>query len=174
MEHKITISEGMSFAYLIPGATLIIFGIVGSQIFLPLVVAILPGFALCLSSTGVDIDTASKKYRKYIGFVLFKIGTWSSLDSYTVLELKQSTQQYAKRTFLQSIFAGSEEAITHKTYDICLSDPAGKTTEVNDFARYEDAVKCMRTLQKVTKIEPVDHYAIQTARLWERKKFRRR
>lgn len=174
MEQKITISEGMSFAYLIPGATLIIFGIVGSQLFLPLIVAMLPGFALCLSSTGVDIDIESKKYRKYIGFVLFKIGTWSSLDSYTVLELKQSTQQYTKRTFLQSIVAGGGETITHRTYDICLSGAAGNTTEVNDFDRYEDAVKCMRTLQKVTKIEPIDHYAIETARLWERKKFRRR
>ncbi len=174
MEKKTTISEGMSFAYLIPGATLIVLGIVGSQLYLPLVASILPGLALCLSSTGVDINMESKKYRKYIGFVLFKIGTWHSLDSYTALELIHSTQQYTKKTFLQSISAGGGKTVTIKTFDVCLSDSDGHKTEVNDFDKYEDAVKCLRVLQKVTKIEPVDHYAIHTARLWERKKFRRR
>lgn len=174
MADRTTISEGMSFAYLIPGTILIVVGIVGSQFFIPLIASILPGLALCLSSTGVDIDVPLKKYRKYIGFVVFKIGKWNSLESYTALELKQSVQQYTKKTFLQGIFAGGGETVMFKTFDICLSDASGNTTEVNDFDSYEQAVKCLRLLEKATNLEAINHYAIETKRLWESRKFRRR
>ncbi len=169
----IHISEGMSFNYLIKGTLLAIFSGILSLFFLPALLGVAIGLALILSTSGVEIDTDKKEYRNYIGFVVFKMGKWKYFGDAVSVELTELVQQYRKRSFIMNLANGGV-TIVHKTYDVSIENYLGTKIIVNDFDEYDEAVKCLNALELATGKKGVNHYAIKTASIIERRKQSRR
>ena len=169
----IHISEGMSFNYLIKGTLIAIFSGIVAVFFIPALLGVAIGLALILSTSGVEIDTDKKEYRNYIGFVVFKMGTWKYFGDTVSIELSESVQQYRKRSFIMNLANGGV-TIVHKTYDVSIENYLGTKIIVNDFDEYDEAVKCLNALEMATDKKGVNHYAIKTASIIERRKQGRR
>lgn len=168
-----TISEGISFNYLIKGTFLAIASGIISLFFLPALIGVPVGIALILASSGVEIDTEAKKYRKYAAFFGFKVGDWKQLNDIVKVELHESTQQYLKRTLIMSMVAKGGEKIFHKTYNVIIANNQDEKIMVNDFDEYYHAIKCFRALEQTTNTKGVNHYSIETANIIERQKRRK-
>lgn len=168
-----TISEGISFNYLIKGTFLAIASGIISVFFLPAVIGVPVGIALILASSGVEIDTEAKKYRKYAAFFGFKVGDWKQLNEIVKVELYQSTQQHLKRTLIMSMVSKGGEKIYHKTYDVIISNNKDEKILVNDFDVYYHAIKCFRALETTTDTKGVNHYSMETSKIIERRKKRK-
>lgn len=174
-ETNIVISEGMSFNYLIKGTLLAVFSGVISLFFLPALLGVVAGIALVLASSGVEINLQKNQYRQYAGFFGYKVGEWKDLTDTVILCLCESTQQYTKRTFILPMIGGwGGETIMHKTYDVSVINYLQQEIIINDFNDYHQAVECLTALERVTNKKGINHYAIETARIIERRKHGRR
>ncbi len=172
---NVVISEGISFNYLIKGTLLAIFSGIISLFFLPALIGLVVGVALVLASSGVEINIQKKQYRRYVGIFGYKIGKWNDLIDTVSLNLRESTQQYTKRTFILPMIGGwGGEKITHKTYDVSVTNYLSEEIIINDFDEYNQAVECLRALEVVTDKKGVNNYAIDTAKIIERRKHQRR
>lgn len=150
----ITISEGKTNALVLPAILILLIGI-PFCIFLPLVgiPILLFGLSLFMSTTGLEIASSGKRYRKYTDYFGMRSGAWVTIDSVVLVELKLSVesttyQHRNSRTTLKSV-----------TYDLFLQDEFGKEQMIYEFLAYKPAKEALNAFADIKQIEAIDRIA---------------
>ncbi len=159
-----TVSEGMTNSYLIQAFITLLLAAIGLTfnwfIALPLIIF---AVALFTSTTGVQIDSLKKQYRKYIGLFGYKIGTWHSLSNVTKITLILSTERTTIRGITPgAIPVGRSSSIQVRTYDLIVNDGIQRE-EINDFLTYSKAREAYNSLTECLNIGGRDFIAEKLA-----------
>jgi hypothetical protein len=163
----VVISEGKSYSYLIHASLLTILFLILGVFFPWCMLLILPALTLILFTTGVEIDLAKGRVRKYRGWLGKHWGIWFPLAHFQKVTLEEFVVEKAKGSFFRYYRTSS------RTYDILLRDKYGKDYELNDFFDYHLALKCYEALKEFG-LEHQNKYAEYTAELMKNRRTRRR
>ena len=154
MNKLITISEGLTYEYLIHGIMIAIAGIFCSFIFNPFCAIAIPiGIIMTMSKTGIEIDSTGKQVRKYVSWVFFKSGNWYDLKQIVKIELRFNTQ-HSKVT--RPLYMNKEDT-TAKTYDLFLIDDVDEEILLNPFTKPGLAFKTIEALKGISDYTVVNH-----------------
>jgi hypothetical protein len=150
----ITISEGKTNALVLPAILILLIGI-PFCIFLPLVgiLILLFGVSLFMATTGLEIASSGKSYRKYTDYFGMRSGAWVTIDSVVIIELKLSVES----TTIQDI--NSRSTLKSVTYDLFLQDEFGKEQMIYEFLAYKPAKEALNAFADIKQIEAIDHIA---------------
>ena len=148
------IDEGLTYEHLIPGTFVTLFGIIFSLVIHPIcILIILAGIMIVMSKTGIEIDPARKRIRKYVSWGVFKTGDWNDLTQIIKVELRYNTHH----TILTRPIYLNKGDTTAKTYDLILISDLGEEIEVNQFTKPSLAYKALETLKGISNYEIINH-----------------
>jgi hypothetical protein len=163
----VSISEGMSFTYLVHSVLGSVVTIFAAIFFSPWIFLLLVLFVpLLFFTTGVDIDGQERRVRKYRGLFGCHWGIWLPLEHFNKVILEEFVVTKPSGGFFRY------QRTSSKTYDILLENRDGGIFELNDFFDYSKSEKCFNELRKL-RLDSENKYAIQTAELIKKRKERR-
>lgn len=145
----IKISEGLTYEYVIPGVFIMFLGLLLSiaNVFFILIAII--GLTFIMVSSGVLIDTETKRIKKYhaIGPLdLRKSDNWVSLNQIVEIRLKYNTNEGI--TYRPIYLAKAPSTLT--TFDLILTDEFDRKIFLYDFKDMRQALKTMTQLEKLS------------------------
>lgn len=173
--NQLNINEGLTNNYLIPG----VFGCLVSiaitvyfpYIGIPLLILSTAWFA---ATNGLEISEDGLYYRRYAGYLGFKIGRWKPLVSPTkaLLIISSETSSMFKNVgmglnapyFMGGSFYGRNGKMKSLTYDIILYSSAMERTILYNFLSYKDAKAALLALENKLGLETEDRVAEKVAR----------
>ena len=160
---KITIHEGFTNNYLIPGILGFVFGVILSVIlhykgfpqYFTFIGAPIIGISLILvtGTNGLEIDLDKMLFRKYGSFFWIKIGRWKLLETPKSAQLHLSSE--SSQTFGTVGMVGyvlpNKGKVKSVTYDIAIQTKSGNWIKIYDFLDYKNAKKALKSI--ATKME---------------------
>lgn len=160
----LSVSEGMSLVYLIPGVLLIAVAI-PFLFFFPFVglVLIVTAIILFLTETGLEIDLEQMNYRRYKNTLGIKFGLIKHLPEINEFHLRLAVESKTLRGMIAP--AGNWTNTTGKsksiTYDLSYINSMGEPVILYEFQDYDLAKKMLKQLYATEKFDVVDHIAIK-------------
>lgn len=152
--NTITISEGKTNSLILPAVIGLFVGAVVC-VFIPIVGVILLVFSisLFLATTGMELSSTGKQYRKYTDYFGLKSGVWHSVASVTAVDLKLSAEN---GTYYHRLGERSHKSIT---YDLIIEEKSGKQQTIYEFMEYKTAKQALKAFGQAFQVELTDHIA---------------
>ena len=161
----LSVSEGKSMIYLIPGIFLIVVAIAFFY-FLPILSIILLASAiiLFLAETGLEIDVEQMRYRRYKSLFGTKFGLWKIMLNVVEFHITLAVESKTYRTIpYQTNAAWSSRSSTSRSisYDLSYVDELNLNTIVFEFQEYKLCTAIAKQLRQYSNYEVIDHVAIK-------------
>jgi hypothetical protein len=163
-----TISKGITVRYFYPGLSIMAFGL-GLLLFTNIFLGaglILVGIVALLSISGTLIDVDGKRIKPYVNFILFKLGSWESLEAFDKILLvgSQGSSEMASR--------GGARSVSTKSFEIFLVSNSGPKIQLKEFLSYKEAAKFLFEYSRLLGIPALDKYKAVQEAIAERKRTR--
>jgi hypothetical protein len=163
-------SEGFANNYLIPGVFLVIAGIIFIMVgrndgFISLTIGISLLFlaiVLFASTSGLELDLESLRYRKYGKFGPLVIGDWKRLPKVTLVRIQIHSETASRPA--GGVFPILSASTKSLTYDVIVFDRMQESTEIYNFLKYRDAKKVGRLLAESLEVNLNDIVAEKLAK----------
>jgi hypothetical protein len=170
------ISEGFVNKYLIPGVFLIITGLIGIavgsnkqiEVVICGIVLMLIAIALFASTSGLDIDTETKRYRRYGKCGPLVLGDWKPMPN--AVELR--VQIHAENATIGGwgLMPIPSQTTKSLTYDLVSIDTLNEKVEIYNFSKYRNAKKSGQILAECLEVELKDMIAEKLGRRRSRRR----
>lgn len=163
MSKTTVIHEGLTYDYLVPGLFVLLGGgilFVFNNVLALVVVSV--GIILMVLSTGVEVDDAKQRIRKYKSILFLKFGAWHYLRNIIQVDLRYNAHAVkikgpALTNFVVPWVAPNPGGAA-KTFDLFLVDDVGEERLLNQFLKYALAVKALSALEKMGRIKTINHF----------------
>ena len=164
MNNRISIHEGLTYEYLVPGLFVLFGG--GILLFFTSIggfLVITVGFLLMVVSTGIEVDITQKRLRKYKSILFVRFGVWESLTNIITVELRYNANSVKiKGAFTQPMIAFPvllpNPGGAAKTFDLYLVDDVGEEKLINQFLKISLAIKTLKVLAQIPNLKIVNHF----------------
>ncbi|XOV68476.1 MAG: hypothetical protein ACFHU9_04715 [Fluviicola sp.] len=149
------ISEGLVNNFLIPGVFIALAGVIcvvvgwGGifQAFISGIILIVISVLLLTASSGLEVDSNSKCYRKYGKFGLLVLGNWKSIPEAVEVQILINVES-AQRQY--SLFPFPTHKSKVITYEVWTVDTLGGRTRIYGFLEYKNAERAGSVLSEAT------------------------
>lgn len=154
--NSITISEGKTNSLILPAVLGLFVGAVVC-VFIPIagIILLVVALSLFLATTGMELSSTGKQYRKYTDYFGLKWGVWRSTDSVMSIRLKISSEN---GTYYHRLGERSHKSIT---YDLITEDQLGKQQTIYEFMEYKTAKQALKAFGQTFQVEITDHIALK-------------
>lgn len=160
----LTVSEGKTLVYLIPGVLIIAVAIPFLFFFWPIALLLLTlAIILFTAETGLEIDLNEMKRRKYKSIFGNKFGIWVDLGEILEFQLKLSVESESIRNPFPVAGSWNNTSKTQKsiTYDLISVDNFSQRKIIYEFLEYKLAKKLLHELNAKGHFETTDYIAIK-------------
>lgn len=158
LSERIDINEGKTGANGLPAAFAGLIGVVLLTVNIWLSVVF---FVICaimsLVTEGLELDSSTKRYRKYYAIFTLKSGTWKKIPDAREVELKLNIRSFSVTRWLP---AGPRDKGSVRerimTFNVLLDTPNGQII-FYEFYRYKDARRALEAISLTLNIPICDH-----------------
>lgn len=151
MGRSIDIPEGRLNDYLVHGFFVAIAGAILFLVHWSLtMVMLLVAIALFRVSSGMEIDPAGKRIRKYKALGKVRSGSWLNIGQYDTLSIRYTNESQTMGG------RGPELTVRVRTYDLYLIGSNGASQLFHEFTDYAKARKCAEAMARLWSMRLTD------------------